>query len=79
MRKKISVLLAVVAVLSMVLSACGPTPTPETIIQTVEVQVPVVVTETVLQTQEVQVEVVTATPVPEGEKTGNLPLVDCPW
>jgi glucose/mannose transport system substrate-binding protein len=67
MRKKISVILAVVAALSMVLAACGPTPTPETIIQTVEV--PVVVTETVIQTQEVQVPVVvTATPVPAEKK-----------
>src|SRR4030042_989730 len=66
MRKKISVLIAIVAVLSMVLTSCA-TPTPETIIQTVEV--PVVVTETVLQTQEVEVQVVvTATPEPAEKK-----------
>jgi glucose/mannose transport system substrate-binding protein len=67
MRNKKFLVIAIVVVLSMVLSACGPTPTPATIIQTVEV--PVVVTETVIQTQEVQVPVVvTATPLPKEQK-----------
>jgi glucose/mannose transport system substrate-binding protein len=67
MRNKKFLVIASVVVLSMVLSACGPTPTPATIIQTVEV--PVVVTETVIQTQEVQVPVVvTATPLPKEQK-----------
>src|SRR5512136_1482623 len=44
MSKKIFVLLAIVAALSVVLSACGPAPTPVTIIQTQEVQVVVTAT-----------------------------------
>lgn len=65
MRKKIIVLLSIVAALSMVFSACGPTPTPVTVVETKEVKV--VVTQTVLQTLEVPV-VVTATPVPKEKK-----------
>lgn len=61
--KKLSIALSILAVISMVLAACAPatTPTPETIVKTVEVQVQ----STVVVTQQVQVQVeVTSTPVP---------------
>jgi glucose/mannose transport system substrate-binding protein len=62
-KKAISVL-AILMVFSMILSACGPAPTPVTIIQTSEPQ-------TVVQTQvqvQTQVVVVTATPEPKAKK-----------
>jgi len=53
--KKYSLLLSLVMVLSVVLAACGPTPEPQTIIQTVEVEKEV--EKTVVQTVEVEKEV----------------------
>jgi peptide/nickel transport system substrate-binding protein len=46
--------IGVVLMLSLVLAACGPTPVPETIVQTVEVEKTIV--ETVVETVEVEVE-----------------------
>jgi len=81
MRNKMLVLVALVMVLTLVLSACGATPEPETVIQTVEVEktvietVEVEVEKTVVETVEVEKEVVKevevevpveVTPVPEG-------------
>jgi peptide/nickel transport system substrate-binding protein len=51
-------LLSVLVVASMLLAACGPTPEPQTVIQTVEVEVPVVEEVTVVETVEVEVPVV---------------------
>jgi peptide/nickel transport system substrate-binding protein len=72
--KKLAILVALVMIFPMVLAACGPTPEPEVIIQTVPVEVTKIVTEegetiTVVETQivEVPVEVeVTAAPVEPG-------------
>ena len=57
MRNKIFALVSLLMVLSMVLAACGPAPTPET----VEVEV----VKTVVVVEEGQTVVVTATPEPE--------------
>ncbi|MBN1259055.1 MAG: carbohydrate ABC transporter substrate-binding protein [Anaerolineae bacterium] len=57
MKKTLFGLLAMVTLLSLVLVACGPTPTPETIIETVEVIKEVEVTKEVTVTEEVEVEV----------------------
>ena len=54
MKKALFVLMAMVLVLSM-LAACGPAPTPETVIQTVEVEKEVKVVETVEVEKEVKV------------------------
>jgi peptide/nickel transport system substrate-binding protein len=79
MKPKLLSVLALVVVLSL-LAACGPTPTPQTIIQTVEVEKKVVETveveKAVVETVEVEKTVietveVTAVPVPEGP-TGTL-------
>ena len=74
MRSKTLSILIVVSMLALLVAACGPTPEPETIVQTVEVEktVEVAVVETVEveveKTVEVPVEqtvVVEVTPVPE--------------
>ncbi|MCL7455104.1 MAG: ABC transporter substrate-binding protein [Anaerolineae bacterium] len=72
MRTKLFSIMAVLIVLSLV-AACGPTPEPQTIVQTVEVEKTVVETveveKEVIQTVEVEKEVVkevTAVPPPEG-------------
>lgn len=53
MSRKLSVILSLLMVISAVLAACGATPEPQTIIQTVEVEKTVV--ETVVETVEVEV------------------------
>ncbi len=74
MRTKWFSLFALLVVLSL-LAACGPTPEPQTVVQTVEVEKTVVETveveKEVIQTVEVEKEVVkevTAVPPPEGPK-----------
>ncbi len=74
MRTKWFSLFALLVVLSM-MAACGPTPEPQTVVQTVEVEKTVVETveveKEVIQTVEVEKEVVkevTAVPPPEGPK-----------
>jgi peptide/nickel transport system substrate-binding protein len=74
MRTKLFSIMAVLIVLSLV-AACGPTPEPQTVVQTVEVEKTVVETveveKEVIQTVEVEKEVVkevTAVPPPEGPK-----------
>jgi peptide/nickel transport system substrate-binding protein len=74
-RKSLSTILALLMIATLILSACGATPEPQTIVQTVEVQKEVKVVETVKETvivegtpQVVEKEVekvVTATPEPE--------------
>jgi peptide/nickel transport system substrate-binding protein len=49
--------IGVVVLLSLLLSACGPAPTPETVVQTVEVEKTVVEEVTVVETVEVEKEV----------------------
>jgi peptide/nickel transport system substrate-binding protein len=79
MKKRLSIL-GVLVVLSLLLTQCGATPEPQTIVQTVEVEKTVVETvqveKEVVQTVEVPKEVikeveVTAVPVPKGP-TGTL-------
>jgi hypothetical protein len=53
--KKLWTMVALLAVIAMLASACGPTPEPETIIQTVEVEKEVKVVETVEVEKEVTV------------------------
>jgi peptide/nickel transport system substrate-binding protein len=79
MKSKIFGILAAVMVLSM-LAACGPTPEPQTVIQTVEVEKKIVETveveKEVVTTVEVEKEVVkevTAVPAPEGPE-GTLTM-----
>jgi peptide/nickel transport system substrate-binding protein len=74
-RKSLSTILALLMIATLILSACGATPEPQTIVQTVEVAKEVKVVETVKETvivegtpQVVEKEVekvVTATPEPE--------------
>ncbi len=69
MKRLLFVGVALVAIMGMLLSACGPAPTPQVIINTVVVNQTQVVVNTVETTKEVQVQVtqmsvVTATPVP---------------
>ncbi len=71
MRTKLAAILGLLVVFSLLLAACGPTPVPQTIIQTVEVEKEVVKEVEVVQTVEVEKEVVkqvevTAVPAPEG-------------
>ncbi|MEJ2733755.1 MAG: ABC transporter substrate-binding protein, partial [Anaerolineae bacterium] len=69
--KKLAILVALVMVVPLVLAACGPTPEPEVIVQTVPVEVTKIVTEegevvTIVETQIVEVPVeVEVTAVPE--------------
>jgi peptide/nickel transport system substrate-binding protein len=49
--------IGIVVLLSLLLSACGPAPTPETVVQTVEVEKTVVEEVTVVETVEVEKEV----------------------
>jgi peptide/nickel transport system substrate-binding protein len=70
-KTKLGAILAMLMVFGLVLAACGPTPVPQTVIQTVEVEKQVVEEVKVIETVEVEktVEVVvevTAVPVPEG-------------
>jgi peptide/nickel transport system substrate-binding protein len=58
MRFKTLSILIVVSMLALAVAACGPTPEPQTVIQTVEVEVPVVEEVTVVETVEVEVPVV---------------------
>jgi putative spermidine/putrescine transport system substrate-binding protein len=83
MNRRILSLVALVTILSMVLAACGPTPEPQTVIQTVEVEVEKTVIETVevekevVVTKEVEKEVVVvATPEPAPERPTEITLVD---
>ncbi|MBC7251395.1 MAG: hypothetical protein H5T62_14060 [Anaerolineae bacterium] len=62
--KKLTLLALVVMIAPMVLAGCGPTPEPQTVVQTVEVEKIVVQTVEVVKTVEV---VVTATPEPDPE------------
>jgi peptide/nickel transport system substrate-binding protein len=71
MRTKLAAMLGLLMVFSLVLAACGPTPVPQTIVQTVEVEKQVEKEVKVVETVEVEkmVEVVvevTAVPEPEG-------------
>jgi peptide/nickel transport system substrate-binding protein len=52
--KKLAILVILVMVAPMILTACGPTPEPQTVVQTVEVEKKVV--ETVVETVEVEVQ-----------------------
>ena len=83
MNRRILSLVALVTILSMVLAACGPTPEPQTVIQTVEVEVEKTVIETVevekevVVTKEVEKEVVVvATPEPIPERPAEITIVD---
>jgi putative spermidine/putrescine transport system substrate-binding protein len=85
MNRRILSLVALVTILSMVLAACGPTPEPQTVIQTVEVEVEKTVIETVevevektvIETVEVEKEVVVvATPEPAPERPTEITIVD---
>jgi peptide/nickel transport system substrate-binding protein len=58
MRSKTLSILIVISMLALAVAACGPTPEPQTVIQTVEVEVPVVEEVTVVETVEVEVPVV---------------------
>jgi len=74
--KKLMVLLGLVLVASMLLSACGPTPEPQTIIQTVPVEVTKIIEKegekvTVVETQIVE-KVVTPTPEPVVEEPKTM-------
>jgi peptide/nickel transport system substrate-binding protein len=63
MKKRISLVLSMIVALSMLLSACGGTPTPVTVVETVEV--PVVQTEVVTEVETVvQTQVVEPTAAP---------------
>jgi putative spermidine/putrescine transport system substrate-binding protein len=67
MSRRILSVLGLMTVLALLVGACGPTPEPQTVIQTVEVVV----------TQEVEKEVVVvATPEPEPEGPTEITLVD---
>ncbi len=71
MRTKLAAILGLMVVFSLLLAACGPTPVPQTIIQTVEVEKEVEKEVTVVETVEVEkmvevVKEVTAVPPPEG-------------
>lgn len=70
--KRLSILMTLLMVAMLILSACGATPAPQTVVQTVEVEVEkeVKVVETVIVAgtpQEVE-KIVTATPAPEVAK-----------
>ena len=72
--KKLVALSLVLLLLAVLIASCGPTPEPQTVVQTVEVEKTVVETveveKTVVETVEVEKEVekvVTATPEPEKE------------
>ena len=56
MRSKALSILVVLSMLMLLVAACGATPEPETIVQTVEVEVPVEKEVTVVETVEVEVE-----------------------
>lgn len=71
MNRRAFILVGLVTILSMVLAACGATPAPETIVQTVEVE------KTVVETVEVEKEVVvTAMPEPGMERPTEITIVD---
>ena len=78
MRTKFAVILGLLVIFSLLLAACGPAPTPETVIQTVEVEKEVAKEVTIIETVEVEVEktvevVKEVTAVPEAAKpTGTL-------
>jgi peptide/nickel transport system substrate-binding protein len=76
MRTKLAAILGLLVVFSLLVAACGPTPAPQTVIQTVEVEKEVEKEVTVIETVEVEVEVpveVVVTAVPEEPKpTGTL-------
>jgi branched-chain amino acid transport system substrate-binding protein len=72
MRSKNLSILIVLATLVAMLAACGPTPTPQTIVQTVEVEKTVVEEVTVVETVEVEVEVTAVPEVPAA------PAAECP-
>jgi branched-chain amino acid transport system substrate-binding protein len=70
MRSKNLSILIVLAMLVAMVAACGPTPTPQTIIETVEVEKTVVEEVTVVETIEVEVTSVPEAPV--------APAAECP-
>ena len=78
MRKNLAAILGLLVVFSLLLTACGPTPVPQTIIQTVEVEKEVEKEVTVIETVEVEkmvevVKEVEVTAVPEvAQPTGTL-------
>jgi ABC-type transport system substrate-binding protein len=77
MRTKLLSILGLLVVLSLVATQCGPTPAPQTIIQTVEVEktvqvvqtVQVQVEKTVQVTKEVQITATPEAPKPKGALT----------
>ena len=82
MRTKALSILVVLSMLMLLVAACGATPEPETIVQTVEVEVPVEKEVTVVETVEVEVEKevtvvetveVEVTAVPEAPPVGEAP------
>jgi arabinogalactan oligomer/maltooligosaccharide transport system substrate-binding protein len=78
MNKKLFVLMALLAVVTLLVGQCGPTPEPQTVIQTVEVEKVQTVVETVIQTVEVEkveepVTIILWTK--EGEADGGLQFV----
>lgn len=82
MRTKALSILVVLSMLTLLVAACGATPEPETIVQTVEVEVPVEKEVTVVETVEVEKEVtvvetveVEVTAVPEAPAA---PAAECP-
>ena len=83
MNKRILILVGLVTILSLVLAACGPTPEPQIVKETVVVteKETVVITEekevevTKVVTEEVE-KVVTATPEPVAERPTEITIVD---
>jgi peptide/nickel transport system substrate-binding protein len=87
--KKVAMLIALVTIVSMILTACGPTPEPQVVVQTVKETVVVEgtpqvvekeVTQVVKETVQVQVEKtvevqVTAVPEPVDRKGGWLDMI----
>jgi len=84
MRTKALSILVVLSMFMLLVAACGATPEPETIVQTVEVEVPVEKEVTVVETVEVEVEKeVTVVETVEVEVTAvpevpEAPAAECP-
>jgi peptide/nickel transport system substrate-binding protein len=80
MRKIIFTALSMMILASLILAGCAPaaTPTPETIIQTVEVEKPVVQTQEVIVTKEVEV-MVTPEPVQTFDRSETLYTGGTQW
>jgi len=75
--KKLAIIVALLMIAPMVLAACGPTPEPQVVVETVVVEQTKIVEvagtpETIIETVEVEV-----TPVPEPVEEGPKTLVAC--